>query len=336
VQQVEEAVLTVLSGVSPATAAAQVGVTAADLADAVALYKRAGHAALATQPECDDWYQVYVQFSDWETAEHVVATQLWPRLREAETGGVVSAWWYIRKAPCWRLRFRAGSAGPAAMKRRLASVHDELAARGRIARWWPTSYEPETSAFGGPLGIATAHRLFHADSSRILEYLSRPTPDAGVRIGRREMSVLLCTALMRAATLDWHEQGDVWHRVTLMRRLPPETATVRPTTVTGQIRKLLSLDTSPPSNLGHDDGPLASARTWLAAFTDAGHALGQAAHEGALWRGLRDVLAHHVIFHWNRLGLTTATQAVLAQAAYAAVLNPTDRRPDPGTDVATT
>ena len=35
--------------------------------------------------------------------------------------------------------------------------------------------------------------------------------------------------------------------------------------------------------------------------------------------GLRDVLAHHVIFHWNRLGLATPTQAVLAHAAADAV-----------------
>jgi hypothetical protein len=38
--------------------------------------------------------------------------------------------------------------------------------------------------------------------------------------------------------------------------------------------------------------------------------------------GLRDVLAHHVIFAWNRLGLPSATQVVLAAAAKTAVFGP--------------
>jgi hypothetical protein len=37
-------------------------------------------------------------------------------------------------------------------------------------------------------------------------------------------------------------------------------------------------------------------------------------------RGLRAVLAHVVIFHWNRLGLPAVTQATLARAAASACL----------------
>jgi hypothetical protein len=39
------------------------------------------------------------------------------------------------------------------------------------------------------------------------------------------------------------------------------------------------------------------------------------AHDGKLRRGLRDVLAHHIIFQWNRIGLTFRTQGILARAA---------------------
>ncbi|MGH3802685.1 MAG: thiopeptide-type bacteriocin biosynthesis protein [Pseudonocardiaceae bacterium] len=49
-------------------------------------------------------------------------------------------------------------------------------------------------------------------------------------------------------------------------------------------------------------GPLTFAAPWAAAFNHAGQALA-AATEGALERGTRDTLAHHVIFHWNRMGL---------------------------------
>jgi hypothetical protein len=36
---------------------------------------------------------------------------------------------------------------------------------------------------------------------------------------------------------------------------------------------------------------------------------------GQLTRGLRTVIALHVIFHWNRIGLPASAQATLAQAA---------------------
>jgi hypothetical protein len=40
---------------------------------------------------------------------------------------------------------------------------------------------------------------------------------------------------------------------------------------------------------------------------------------GALDRGVRAVLAKHVIFAWNRLGLSHARQSILANVAKAVV-----------------
>jgi thiopeptide-type bacteriocin biosynthesis protein len=59
---------------------------------------------------------------------------------------------------------------------------------------------------------------------------------------------------------------------------------------------------------------------WLDAFTDAGRDLGDSARAGELERGLRAVLAHLVIFHWNRFGLPAATQGILARATTAVYL----------------
>lgn len=333
-QDTELAALAVLAGEPVATAAALIGMTAADLADAVALYKAAGRAALETQAASEGWYQVHVEFADWETAETSMAAHLWPRLRAAENDGTVSSWWYIRKAPCWRLRFHAATT-PTDMKQFVAGMLDDLARQDLIAGWWSSIYEPEACAFGGAAGIEAAHRLFHADSRSILEYLNRTAtnPTTDPIIGRRELSILLCSALLRAAKQDWHEQGDVWHRVTLMRPLPPDAPTERLHSLTSQIRQLVSLDTSPPPSPAAN-GPLAYAGDWLATFTHAGHALGAAAHHGTLHRGVRDVLAHHVIFHWNRLGLPARTQGVLAQAAFETILNPAHGRPEAITDVA--
>nr|WP_143267114.1 lantibiotic dehydratase C-terminal domain-containing protein [Amycolatopsis thailandensis] len=53
----------------------------------------------------------------------------------------------------------------------------------------------------------------------------------------------------------------------------------------------------------------------------AGVDLGRLARVGTLRRGLRAVLSHHVIFHWNRIGLSYGTQAILAHAVKTAVLD---------------
>ncbi|MGW3351750.1 hypothetical protein ACWDA3_51375 [Nonomuraea rubra] len=67
-------------------------------------------------------------------------------------------------------------------------------------------------------------------------------------------------------------------------------------------------------------GSCAFAGPWAASFRDAGKSLGEAAAAGYLDRGIRHVLTHLVIFHWNRLGLPATTQALLSHAARAALL----------------
>jgi thiopeptide-type bacteriocin biosynthesis protein len=62
------------------------------------------------------------------------------------------------------------------------------------------------------------------------------------------------------------------------------------------------------------------ATQWHDAFSDAGLRLGESARHGELDRGLRAVLTHVVIFHWNRLGLPASTQGILATAARDAYL----------------
>lgn len=63
------------------------------------------------------------------------------------------------------------------------------------------------------------------------------------------------------------------------------------------------------------DGPLAGEGGWVRAFEQAGLSLAEPARCGGLKRGLRAVLAHHIIFHANRAGLSLEDQAVLAALA---------------------
>jgi thiopeptide-type bacteriocin biosynthesis protein len=320
-----QSVLAVLAGVPLRQAAARIAVEPADLADAVAVYQAAGYAALEAQAATRSWYQVRIQFTDWNSAEHAAATHLSPQLQQAQDTGGLAAWWFIRKAPCWRLRARPGPAATLAdLQAAISTVLDRLTEAGLIDRWWETVYEPESWAFGGPQGMDIAHTLFHADSRGILDYLRRHDHTAPLEstIGRRELSVLLCSALLRSAGQEWHEHGDVWHRVAQMRPLPSNTPLDRLRDMAGGLRRLMTVDTNPHGTLLGPDGPLAFAAPWAAAFDQAGRSLGHAARDGTLQRGVRDILAHHVIFHWNRLGLAANTQAVLARAARDTVMNP--------------
>jgi thiopeptide-type bacteriocin biosynthesis protein len=252
------------------------------------------------------WHQVNVTFPDWEHAEQAAAAHIAPGLSEA-TG----AWFFIRKHPCWRIRYQLAQPGTqAAVERHL----DELAAAGHVTSWTRIVYEPEVHAFGGAAAMDTTHHLFHADSRCLLIYL-RDQP--GGR-HRRELSLMLCSIMMRAARQDQFDQGDVWARVADHRKPPPGTRSGWPSPVE-KVRRLI---TTEAESLMCDGTPLGSHVGWAAAYTAAGRQLADLAAAGQLHRGLRDVLAHHVIFAWNRAGLPYMTQSILAGAAKTAVFGP--------------
>lgn len=315
--EIADGVLTVLAGATLNQVADWLGMVTDDLADAIETYRQAGQAALETQAATRDWYQVHVQFPEWSSAEQTAVSSLGPRVQHLQDTHVLKAWWFIRKAPCWRLRMKPSpDVALDDLKISATAVLDELAASGVISGWRRTLYEPETAVFGGPIGIDIAHNLFSSDSSNIIAYLRRSEPT----IGRRELSVLLCTALVRAAGQEWFECGDIWHRVTQLRPMPADTTTDQFTGLTEDLRKLLAHDTRPTGALFGADGPLAFAAPWAVAFHQAGQALAVAASQGALEQGTRNILRQHVIFHWNRMGLPANTQAILAHAAKAAIV----------------
>ncbi|MGH3927273.1 MAG: thiopeptide-type bacteriocin biosynthesis protein, partial [Pseudonocardiaceae bacterium] len=110
------------------------------------------------------WRQVFITFALFDTAEQIAATDLAPLLVDAETTGLITTWFFIRKSPCWRVRFQptddtTALAATTAVHHRL----DALQQAGQIARWVETIYEPETYAFGGDEAMGTAHTLFHLD-----------------------------------------------------------------------------------------------------------------------------------------------------------------------------
>ncbi|MFJ2296173.1 thiopeptide-type bacteriocin biosynthesis protein [Streptomyces sp. NPDC087894] len=310
----QHAVLAVLTGLPLTDAARQYRMDPVVLSDAVAVYAQAGREALVRHAATTDWWQTYLHFTDWSNADSTFAAHFLPILREAEAAGAIDGWWYTRKHPCWRLRLRVQPASGA--KLTIGDGFDRLVSEGHLQRWWPGIYEPETPAFGGKTSMTAAHALFVTDSREIQQLRLRDD----LVIGPRELSVLLCTIMMRAARLEWYEQGDVWDRVittehrSAVSDVPPERLNAR----AQEIRPLLLADSD---TLLRPGGPLEPVVEWAAAFRRTGQTLMDGVQDGTLDRGLRQVLSYHVIFHWNRLGLSVRGQSILAWAARTAILH---------------
>lgn len=280
---------------------------------------RPGTSPPRTGPDPELWAQVSIRFASDEQAERETVTRLGPVLEQAESAGLIGSWFFIRK-PWWRFRYlpaTSQSAGPA--RQLIEDTAREMLNAGHSPEWAVNIYEPETRAFGGEAGMATAHELFHQDSRHVLTYLSppKPTPADGQYphpAGRRELSLLLCAAMMKAAGLDRFERGDVWAMVADLRPPARQAPAGEWRGFKTAAQRLITVDTSSATAL-RTSGALRSASPWLTAFEQAGAALRKLADEGRLTRGLRAVIAHHIIFHWNRIGLPARTQANLALAA---------------------
>lgn len=260
------------------------------------------------------WRQVNVAFPNWERAEATAVAELGPLLRAAEGEGSIAAWFILRKQPCWRIRYVPLTGVQDLVDQRL----DELVAAGSATGWTETVYEPEVHAFGGPQSMEAAHRFFHRDSQSLLDFLR-----SDATRHRREISLMLCSFMMRAAGLDWYEQGDVWARVAAHRAPSPGSQQEGSDRLRTAVHRLLSVDqqfaVQPP-------GPLAGATVWVSAYADIGTEMAHLNETGQLHRGLRDVLAHHVIFAWNRLGLPYTMQAALTTAAKNVIFGPDPTR----------
>jgi thiopeptide-type bacteriocin biosynthesis protein len=252
------------------------------------------------------WQQTNLDFADAALAERTAITHVVPLLTAAETARLISAWFIVRKGHQWRLRYRPTHAGDRGIPLR-AQLHD-LRDAGHLTKVTPVIYEPETTAFGGPRAMRLAHRLWHVDSRNLL---TSPPP-----AHTRELSILFCATMMRAAGLDWYEQGDIWARVA-DHRDPADPAPTE--SQRDNVHRLLVVD---PASLTHPGAPLAGETAWLDAFAAAGAALRRTHDSGQLLRGLRDVLAHHVIFAWNRRGIPAHEQAVLATTARDCIFGP--------------
>ncbi|WP_172387955.1 methyltransferase, FxLD system [Streptomyces sp. MNP-20] len=254
---------------------------------------------MADQPPAD-WRQINLRYDSWQAAEHTAVDHLLPLLNAAETDGRITAWWFIRKRETWRLRMLAAPGREAAADAVLAQLADHPAVREQAR----LVYEPEVRRFGGREAMDIAHQLFHTDSRHILTHLA--TAQEGHDL-RRELGVRLATRLMGAADQDFYEQGDIWaalaeHRTTAESPAPSQST-------------LLAVQALVAARRDSADSPLTHHPSWASEFENAGGSLSLLSQRGRLTRGLRAVLADHILFTFNRLGVAATDQAVLATAA---------------------
>jgi thiopeptide-type bacteriocin biosynthesis protein len=274
------------------------------------------NATLCTVTPLARWRQVNVVFANWAAAEDTAAWHLLPILADAEDEDLIASWFFVRKHPAWRVRYLPAAGRNDDPGGRMTAALCALAGIPAVERVTEVIYEPETRAFGGSEGMSLAHRLFYSDSCHLLLRASgRQMPAAGVADHRRGLALLLTVALLRAAGLDWYEQGDVWARVAAHRQVPEQ----RPGHLASAVSRYLSADTD--KALGN--GSRLAVAGWGGAFRAAGHDLAELSAAGRLDRGLRAVLAHHVIFTWNRHGLAHDTQGLLAVTAKDTVFGAT-------------
>ncbi|MEH0424534.1 thiopeptide-type bacteriocin biosynthesis protein [Streptomyces sp. B21-083] len=314
----ERAVHAVLAGTPVETISARLHLSPEHLVEAVELYRSAGLAALDARSTTPDWQQVNIEFTDYPTAQHAFLAYLLPSLREASDVGVIGAWWFVRKFPCWRLRV---APGPQSLDECATEpIHgalDSAVSWGVVKRWWPSPYEAETVAFGGADGMRIAHALFHSDSVGVLDYLHGLAVEDSIPLDAKATSLIITSLFLRAADQEWSEQGDVWARVEAKRPLPDDVPPERVTAVIGTVRKLLTANTAPAFTKGN---PLAPLAEWADAVERGGQALGNAGREGRLGLGTRGILTRHILFHWNRMGFTKRQQAIWSRAAREAIL----------------
>ncbi|MQY11452.1 Protein-L-isoaspartate O-methyltransferase [Streptomyces sp. RB5] len=258
----------------------------------------------------DRWHQHNIVFADRTTRNHAIAERVGPALHTAAEAGQLAGWWFMHKQPL-PLRYRAAQPSPL-----VESVLDKLVDDGAAQSWTRGVYEPETTAFGGPEAMTAAHDLFHVDCRYLLAHQPGPA-----RLGLRETTVLLVSAMMRAAGLDWFEQGDVWAKAAAFR---PAAGTLAPERAAVLVPAMQKLMTADAQSLSRPTGPLREQAEWVTAFETTGAALARLATVGGLTRGLRAVIAHHVIFHANRAGLPFDDQSTLFHIAREVVMGSSD------------
>ena len=237
-----------------------------------------------------------------------VSSDLLDRVRSWIDGGLADRFYFLHKPPGMRLRFRARREQ---LLPEIESFLDEKAAAGALDRWRHRLYDSETHRFGGEIGIDIAHEFFTAESLLVLGYL-RASLRGDARLSRQQISLFLLLELFERVVEGRWELWDIWCKMELVDRIPPLSAEVLATARLEAERAGSAVG----SLLRDRDEVLATAapieRELLDVFRPqverVADRLRTARDDGQLLYGLRSILPSWVVFHWNRMGFSSAEQ----------------------------
>jgi|SRR6185312_3200144 len=281
--------------------------------DLGALVEEAGATLVSTLTDADDamswlYFRIGVDAGKENLA---MAHQIFPILCELQTIFPVERWWWLNKTDitgsAMRLRLSV-------RREARAQVTTELQKRFEMIRLDATvlRYEPELCLFGGPAGIRIAHDQFCADSRFLAAWMSGIETITSPIIPEG-LSLAIILTMLRACGLDVFELWDVFSRVCLKRDFFPQAHPARnefervaQTVINAEREQIFGL---------YADHRAALLAQYMKDIDYFGSELTRAYFQGQLGCGLREYLAPVVLFHWNRIGLSTFHQFELANAA---------------------
>jgi thiopeptide-type bacteriocin biosynthesis protein len=252
-----------------------------------------------------NWLQANVRLrrhdgSVQESARALFAS-LSSRVPRWRSEGLLSAFFFVRKPPDLRLRFRRGPSGLPPIACWLGVL-----VRGRhVSRWIETSYEPEARLLGGPAIMSLAHRYFHEDSSGWMTWVDvaeRATVTAPV------LSLAILNDLFFRVLEGPEEVWDVWCNLASLHGSGPcdSTAALRVLT----IRDLSTVAAAPERRL---------LRQYARTNEMAAARMKRLLDTGELLCGRRSILPFLALFHWNRYGLLPRERASIYGGMIAAL-----------------
>ncbi|WP_419994140.1 thiopeptide-type bacteriocin biosynthesis protein [Streptomyces boninensis] len=229
--------------------------------------------------------------------------------------GDVADFFFVRKVPGLRVRFRCAEGRADAVDERVCAVLSRWELDGVVAGWCGGAYEPEEFLFGGPVSMAHVHRVFTADSTAWLGFHALAGSGGGPG-PVWAMSLRMIRGLLDGLGIVGWEDLDVWDR---LRR---------------QAGRGFAADAELPEAGAR--AAVALRETWADARRSAAvlhpEAWGLAeaycqdvAEIAARWReeyftvgrpavGPREAAAFVIVFHWNRAGLSAVRQALITSA----------------------
>nr|WP_240929968.1 thiopeptide-type bacteriocin biosynthesis protein [Streptomyces coryli] len=227
--------------------------------------------------------------------------------------GDVADFFFVRKPPGLRVRFRCAEGRADAVDERVRTALDEWRRDGLVAAWSPGAYEPEEFLFGGPVSMAHVHRVFTADSLAWLGFHTEADPGPVWA-----MSLRMIRGLLDALGIVGWEDLDVWDR---LRRqagrgfagdgqppaAAPAAAALR--AAWADPRQPAAVLSPQALRLAEEYGQevTATAARWREEYFTAGRPA----------VGPREAAAFVIVFHWNRAGLSAVRQALITSALTA-------------------